>query len=321
MKVLALSCILMSLASAWSINGHMFVSNIAQNLLEDKAPDALAKANAMLQPLYNSTIDTTHEGDHAFVECATFADDNKYHGEMWQSDFHFKKIPYIKDGVETDYKIPVATRNLTVGMDDITMWLSGKGGDSYKDGYMYTFLMKKFENDEDMAKSYAFRLLVHYAGDIVQPFHNEAAYSTEFPDGDKGANSFTLPYHYGVDELHALWDFVLYTQHKNIARPFTEETWESFQLEVNELMSTYSYAVKSKKVYETVDFDAQAQEAYDIAITLYDGVTEDEAVPQDYLDQNIPLAYEQLIKGGYRLYYLVNYIFGDSVNSDPFYQF
>ena len=106
----------------------------------------------MLQPLYNSTIDTTHEGDHAFVECATFADDNKYHGEMWQSDFHFKKIPYIKDGVETDYKIPVATRNLTVGMDDITMWLSGKGGDSYKDGYMYTFLMKKFENESRFMK-------------------------------------------------------------------------------------------------------------------------------------------------------------------------
>ena len=76
---------------------------------------------------------------------------------------------------------------------------------------MYTFLMSKFDNDEDVAKSYALRLLIHYVGDLVEPFHNEIRYNSEFPEGDKGANSFPLPYHYGVDELHALWDEVIYS--------------------------------------------------------------------------------------------------------------
>lgn len=90
-------------------------------------------------------------------------------------------------------------------------WVSGKQGTAYKEGYMYTFLMKKFENDENVAKSYALRLIIHYMGDLVQPFHCENRFSKSYPKGDKGANAFPLPNHYEVKELHALWDKVLYS--------------------------------------------------------------------------------------------------------------
>ena len=167
---------------------------------------------------------TTHEDEHAFVETATFADDYKYHGEGWQGDFHFIDYPWIEDGVESDFDIKSTDRNLTTALNDIVGWLSGKMGDDYKTSYMYTYLMNKFEDNEDVAKSYALRLLIHYVGDLVQPFHCESRYNLEefsTTDGDKGANSFPLKYHYDVDELHALWDKVLYDQHNNIARPFT----------------------------------------------------------------------------------------------------
>jgi len=87
-------------------------------------------------------------------------------------------------------------------------------------------------------------------------------------------------------------------------------------------MSTYAYAVKDASVYETIDYVAMSEESYDIAVTLYDGVTENVTVSQDYLDKNIPVAYERLIIGGYRLYYTIDYIFGSSssissVSSDP----
>lgn len=73
-----------SMASAWSINGHLFVANIAQNLLEEKSPDSISAAKKMLTYFAKHTPeDCTHEGDHAFVETATFADDLKYHGEAW----------------------------------------------------------------------------------------------------------------------------------------------------------------------------------------------------------------------------------------------
>jgi len=157
-------------------------------------------------------------------------------------------------------------------------WLSGKQGDAYKTGYMYTFLMNKFDDNEDVAKSYALRLLIHYMGDIVQPLHCENRYSKLYPDSDKGGNEFPLPYHYGVDELHALWDKVLYDQRTNIARPFTEESWTDFQVQIDDTMDTYAYAVKDPSVYETIDYVAMSEESFDIAVTLYDGVTENVTV-------------------------------------------
>merc|ERR1712051_352035 len=266
---------------------------------------------------YNSTF-VQYEDKHAFVESATFADDFKYHGEMWQSDFHFFKNPWIEEEKESDYDVDLREKNLTIALNDITAWLSGKKGTTYKSHYLYTFLMKKFDNDENVAKSYALRLLIHYMGDLLQPFHCETRYNKEFSDGDKGANAFPLKNHYGVDELHALWDRILYDGKDNIDRPFTDDTWDAFQVSFNQVMSNYSYAVDGVSVYKSTNFDKWAGESYDIAIQLYEGLTESAAVPQDYLDKWHPTAYERLIIGGYRLYYVIDYIFKDQneVQSD-----
>jgi len=45
-------------------------------------------------------------------------------------------------------------------------------------------------------------------------------------------------------------------------------------------------------------------------------LTEDAAVPQEYQDKWLPVAYERLNLGGHRLYYTINYIFGDSVSEE-----
>ena len=88
-------------------------------------------------------------------------------------------------------------------------------------------------------------------------------------------------------------------------------------------MDDYAYAVADPAVYETLDFDTMAVESFDIATTLYDGVFEDEAVPQDYLDKNIPVANARITIGGYRLYYIIDFIFSQdtktskAVNEEP----
>jgi len=224
--------------------------------------------------------------------------------------------PFIEEGSESDYEVQEKPRNLTTGLTDIVAWLSGKKGAAYKKGYMYTYLMSKFSNDENVAKSFALRLLIHYIGDLVQPFHCENRYNHEFPKGDKGANMFPLPNHYDVKELHALWDKVLYAEKQNIARPFDSESWSSFQQHVEELMSTYAYAVKSSRVYKSTNYDKWAQESFDLAKTLYTGLTENEEVPEAYLEKNVPIAYERLIIGGYRLSYTLQYIFGAAREED-----
>ena len=167
----------------------------------------------MLSVLKSTDPDiVTHEDQHPFIESATFADDIKYHGGMWQQAYHFKDIPWYETGEASDYPDPTTPRNLTVGLTNIVAWLSGKQGDKYKDSYIYDYIQNRlYPGDEADAKSYALRLLIHYYGDIVQPFHVEDRFNDEFTEGDKGANLFPLKYHYDVDELHALWDKVLYT--------------------------------------------------------------------------------------------------------------
>ena len=66
------------------------------------------------------------------------------------------------------------------------------------------------------------------------------------------------------------------------------------------------------KTYEIGDESSWAKDSYDIAVTLYDGITENEEVPQSYLDDSIPIAEQQLVKGGYRLGFVLNHIFGNA---------
>lgn len=98
--------------------------------------------------------------------------------------------------------------NLTYGIEMIVQWLSIRDdGDDYLDSYVYQYIQNTmFPDSESVAKSFALRLLIHYLGDIHQPFHAENLYSSTFPDGDKGGNLFTLPSHYASEELHAVWD-------------------------------------------------------------------------------------------------------------------
>lgn len=76
-------------------------------------------------------------------------------------------------------------------------------------------MMEKVDTEEE-GKSYALRLLIHYLGDIAQPLHSTTRVNDEFPKGDLGGNRVPLPYHYTVDNLHALWDAAIYEFHESI---------------------------------------------------------------------------------------------------------
>jgi hypothetical protein len=70
-------------------------------------------------------------------------------------------------------------------------------------------------NDEDMGLSYALRLLIHLVGDMHQPLHCMSRIDDQYPQGDKGGNAFKLPNHYSADNLHSVWDSVIYEFHNN----------------------------------------------------------------------------------------------------------
>ena len=76
--------------------------------------------------------------------------------------------------------------------------------------------MKRHFDTEELARSFALRLIIHLVGDIHQPLHCSNRVTDEYPLGDKGGNSFTLPYHFGTSDLHGVWDALIYEYHAAI---------------------------------------------------------------------------------------------------------
>ena len=70
-------------------------------------------------------------------------------------------------------------------------------------------MMSKISNEDD-AKSFALRLLIHYVGDIHQPLHATSRVDSKYPKGDAGGNFFHVPQKGDVKNLHSVWDSVVY---------------------------------------------------------------------------------------------------------------
>lgn len=51
---------------------------------------------------------------------------------------------------------------------------------------------------------------MHYVGDIHQPLHASTRVDSQYPNGDRGGNSFPVASKDGIKELHAVWDSILY---------------------------------------------------------------------------------------------------------------
>jgi hypothetical protein len=164
---------------------------------------------------------------------------------------------------------------------------------------------------EPLGKSYALRLLIHFIGDIHQPLHCSDRVNSEFPSGDKGGNEFPIPYHYSADELHATYDNTMYTLHKSVKRPFTSETWQDFADVVTPVFQNVTGIQPSD--YENFDYLNWAEESYQIASSIsYVNITENEFLPLDYQHELIDVLQTRLVLAAYRLYYLIDTIYGVS---------
>ena len=131
--------------------------------------------------------------------------------------------------------------------------------------------IKSHTDSEAEGKSLALRLLIHFMGDIHQPLHCSDRYTAEHPKGDKGGNDFPLKGHYSANELHAVWDTVIYQYHATVHRPFDDAGWSSFEDIAKDLRSSFKF---TKTQIQTMNFDKMADESYKIAVNVYDDITE-----------------------------------------------
>ena len=64
----------------------------------------------------------------------------------------------------------------------------------------------------ELSDSFHLRLLIHYVGDIHQPLHTSSRFTKLYPNGDEGGNAYSIQEKdEDIDNLHALWDSVLYS--------------------------------------------------------------------------------------------------------------
>jgi len=70
-------------------------------------------------------------------------------------------------------------------------------------------IVSKFSYESDQ-RSFVLRLIVHYVGDLHQPEHSTALVDSKYPSGDRGGNSEKIPSKDGANNLHAVWDSVVY---------------------------------------------------------------------------------------------------------------
>ena len=73
---------LASTVEAWSGPAHLLTARIAQEVLTKRNPAVVTKVEGILSVLKDNGF-PVREDKHPFTECATFADDIKYHGGGW----------------------------------------------------------------------------------------------------------------------------------------------------------------------------------------------------------------------------------------------
>ena len=229
-KTVVLATAALSSVSAWKASGHLLVARIAYDKLQkDGDQSTIDKVEVILKTLQKDFPTwTVKEGEHSFVEGVTFADDIKYKGGGFQSSWHFNNEPYLDEGgSEKDFpKFHRPPHNITEAITSIKMWMNKESG--YDKTFYYQQIRDHGIKGHSLEDSYsiALRLLMHYIGDAHQPLHSTARVDKEYPTGDKGGNSFPVKFHYGANELHAVWDATGYEFHVNPKQPFTSSTWD-----------------------------------------------------------------------------------------------
>ena len=92
------------------------MTRIAYDILFEENPSALVAAEELLA-VYEDDITDWKEDHYQFVEGSTWADDIKYRGGGWQSNWHFVTKAWINDGSkEEDLSIKDYPKNISLAL-------------------------------------------------------------------------------------------------------------------------------------------------------------------------------------------------------------
>jgi hypothetical protein len=303
--------ILLPRAEAWNNTGHQAVALIACFELDDGSKKAMfdllknhPHTNIAIKGGMNFfTAERpagVNEVDWAILRAATWPDFvrppkfshltpeqikeheiYKYH----DGDRHFINKPFVVKGFKGQVPPDKVTTTILEGLKNAERDL-------------------KDTNLPKAKRAVALCWLLHLVGDLHQPLHCTILVSKDFPDGDRGGNSFLI----GSTNLHSYWDELLGGDKVSFAH------LENLTLTIHRAPQWQKDKLKELK---TSGYEAWADESFALAVTVAyrngelsgahknhghdDGALEIPPFPSDYRDEAQPIAQRRIAVAGYRL--------------------
>ncbi|XP_044329180.1 endonuclease 1 isoform X1 [Aegilops tauschii subsp. strangulata] len=299
-------------ARAWSTEGHMLTCQIAQDLLEPAAAQAVKN----LLP--------EEAGGDLSAMCVWPDQVRHWYKYRWTSPLHFIDTPdkactfdYARDCHDPsgakDMCVAGAVANFTSqlmhykqGSADRKCKRLCEGADILYPAFLHhcsEVLNATVANADNLTEALLF--LSHFMGDIHQPMH--VGFTS-----DMGGNSVNLRWFKHKSNLHHVWDreiilTVLAERYgkdmaafrKDLQHNITKGSWsdESSWKDCADLMSC-----PTKYATESIGLACKWG---------YDGVHDGDTLSEDYFGSRLPIVTRRIAQGGVRLAMFLNRVFGD----------
>ena len=137
-------------------------------------------------------------------------------------------------------------------------------------------------------KAFALKMLIHLMGDLHMPLHVGNV-------SDKGGNTIKVKWFGENSNLHRVWD---------------SDMIDDYQMSYTELADNNLILSETRiKEIEKGTLLDWISESRQLALSVYDGVQQDEKLGYKYSYENFPTLQKQLQKGGVRLALVLNEVF------------
>lgn len=265
----------------------MATAMVAQLDLLTNAGDKLKLAQQAISVLAGNL---SHNLSDTFVESACWADDIKSYGFGASSSWHYIDLPYSMDGTNAPADNEIEN----------VVWAIKQG---------YSTMTNYKRNSAPLETALMLRYLVHFVGDLHQPLHATTMFSGNFPNGDRGGNSFKVYFDSEINNLHKLWDAVLGELEQDITRPASNSALSDLEAFCKGLMSQYTRSDFSTQLSET-DYSIWAKESFELSKEyVYNGISNGATPSQAYIERGMEVANKQIVLAGYRLADLIRKIY------------
>lgn len=304
---LLFGCLLLlsSLSWAWNKAGHMVSGAIAYADLTQTSPQTLARVISLLKthPHFETTwtqrlarvnLSPEEQELYLFMLAARWPDDIRGDSAFDRGPWHYINLPYKPEGQPATVRIvdPPAETILSAYPRNLDVLRS---------------------NASDADKAVAVCWIFHLVGDVHQPLHTVALFTTQFPtaQGDRGGTRFYIRAREGAGtiSLHTFWDDLI----------LGSDRFRSVRNRATELRLRPEHARQQLPELTETRFEHWArQESFTLAKEqayrngqLKGSTDKDqgEVLPADYIPTVKPLAERRIVLAGYRLADVLQQVF------------